>query len=104
MSSFGADAPTRTFSRERNNFLMGFENSYLSEWGNNPLPIGFTRYQDPEWAKMMKRACNNHSDVSLAECCEWVEQGGGDGWFSKCDAAIIDLCEADEEGSLITMD
>ncbi len=44
---------------------------------------------------MMKWACDNHSDITFDEYCEWVQNGGGDEWFYESDIATINLSEID---------
>ena len=69
----------------RDNFMMDFENSCLSEnWddANKQHPTGILRHADAEWATMIKsQVYPHHSDVDWQEYCEWVFHGGGDECF-----------------------
>lgn len=70
-------------SVQRYSFLMDFENSCLANFPR-PHPRGSKRYEDPEWAEMIKsQVYPNHSDVDWYEYVEWVSQGGGDEWFQE---------------------
>ena len=74
-----------------NNFLMDFENSYLSEWDSSkePHPRGKQRFLHEAWGEMKKRACHNHSDLTWTHYCEWVSDGGGDEWFQESEAGSV---------------
>ena len=84
----------------RDNFLMDFENACIPRWDSSirPHPRGPLRWQDPAWAEMMRRECENHSDVSFQQYCEWCMEGGGDEWFQK--ANFYDTYEAEFPGEL----
>ncbi len=74
---------------EGNNFYMDFENACLSQnWNNRKRahPKGPKRYEDPEWAEMIKsQVYPHHSDIDWHEYVEWVKNGGGDEWFQESD-------------------
>ena len=74
-----------------NDFLIDFENSYLSEWDSSKEqhPRGKQRFLHEAWAEMMKRACHNHSDVTWTQYCHWVSDGGGDEWFQEPEAGKV---------------
>ena len=65
--------------------MMGIENACIPRWDSSirPHPIGPFRWQDTAWAEMMRRECENHSDVSFQQYCEWCTEGGGDECFQK---------------------
>ena len=75
---------TRRDSRNRDYFLMDFENACLaSDWCGAP-PTGPNRYQNYQWACMIKaNVFPHHSDVDWQEYCQWVAGGGGDEWFQE---------------------
>ena len=77
---------TLTTERGRDNFLCDFESSCLiNNWDNSiPFPTGPKRFENPEWAKMIKsQVFPAHSDVDFFEYCDWCEAGGGDEWFQE---------------------
>ena len=79
------------FDRDKNNFLMYFENWCLGKrWDSRKgVPKGPQRIENPEWAAMMKQECQD-SDTTWEEYCEWVRQGGGDEYFQEdWEAAIF---------------
>ena len=79
--------PRMSFSRDEDNFLMDFENWCLHRcWPRWDFPKGPRRYEQPEWAAMMRRECED-SDTTFERYCEWVAQGGGDEWFQEGGAA-----------------
>ncbi len=91
----------------RDNFMMDFENSCLSQnWDNakRQHPTGILRHADAEWAAMIKKQLYpNHSDVDWDEYCEWVFNGGGDEWFQEEFPNEGELCgdgPAEEEHSV----
>ena len=60
---------------------MDFENSLLEDWDNG-IPTGPRRFEEAEWAELVKRnVYPNHSDVDWDEYVDWVSSGGGDGLF-----------------------
>ena len=81
---------TMPFDRDKNNFLMDFENWCLGKrWDSRMgVPKGPQRIEHPEWAAMMKRECQD-SDTTWEEYCEWVRQGGGDEWFQEYNVGQI---------------
>ena len=85
---------------DRDNFLMDFENACIPRRDSSirPHPIGPFRWQDTAWAEMMRRECENHSDVSFQQYCEWCMEGGGDEWFQK--ANFYDTYQAEFPGEL----
>ena len=77
----------------REDFLMDFENSLLEDWDNG-IPTGPRRFEEAEWAELVKRnVYPNHSDVDWDEYVEWVSSGGGDEWF-------VASVEGDETSSI----
>ena len=65
-------------------FMMDFENSVLeNDWdARQGIPTGPRRYENPEWAKMIRsQVYPHHSDVNWREYVSWVRGGGGDEWF-----------------------
>ena len=64
-------------------FMMDLENKILEDWSDiKPIPTGTRRFDNPEWAAVLKRnVFPHHSDVDWHEYCEWVSNGGGDEWF-----------------------
>ena len=73
----------RDKKRHHNNFMMDFENWVLKHWdARQGIPTGPRRYENQEWAKLMKRNLED-SDTSWDEYVEWVRQGGGDEWFQE---------------------
>ena len=82
----------------RNAFLMDFENECLSQnWDHTKggHPRGARRYEDPEWAEIIKsQVYPHHSDIDWLEYVEWVKNGGGDEWFEERDEWFE---ESDEE-------
>ena len=72
-----------TFSQERDDFMMDFENAILEEWdARQGIPQGRRRFENPEWAVLVQRnVYPNHSDVNWEQYVEWVQQGGGDEHF-----------------------
>ena len=86
---------------DRDNFMTDFENwclQYRWDSSQHAHPRSPTRWQDPEWAEMMRRACENHSDVSFEQYCEWCTGGGGDDWFKKPN--FYDTYQAEFPGEL----
>jgi hypothetical protein len=85
----GRTPPDTILTVARDNFMMDFENSCLSQnWDNakKQHPTGILRHSDAEWAAMIKKQVYpNHSDVDWEEYCEWVCNGGGDEWFQEED-------------------
>ena len=72
---------TLASERDRNNFMMDFENACLQNWAGEP-PKGPNRYENEEWAKMIQSQIYPfHSDLDWRDYCEWVKAGGGDEWF-----------------------
>ena len=73
---------TLNSDRDRDNFMMDFENACLSQnWTGEP-PTGIERYENPEWAKMIQsQVYPHHSDIDWYEYVEFCESGGGDEWF-----------------------
>ena len=73
---------TMRFYPEKNDFYMDFENWCLEHrWDSRQgIPKGPTRCEQPQWAAMMKRECED-SDMDFDEYCAWVQHGGGDEWF-----------------------
>ena len=68
------------------NFLMDFENDCLrNNWdGWKPFPTGPRRFEDPEWATMIKsQVFPHHSDVDWFEYVEFCQLGYGDEWFQE---------------------
>ena len=84
----------------RDNFLMDFENACIPRWDSSirPHPIGPFRWQDTAWAEMMRLSCENNSDVTFEQYCDWCRQGGGDEWFQK--ANFYDTYQAEFPGEL----
>ena len=83
------------------NFMKDFENRCLEHrWDNRAghFPTGPLRYQDPAWSDMIRRECENHTDVSFQQYCEWCMEGGGDERFQKSD--FYDAVEFDDPGEL----
>ncbi len=82
----------------RDNFLLDFENEILQSWdARKGIPRGPRRFENPEWAALIKRnVYPHHSDVDWEEYVEWVSQGGGDEWFQE--EALI--CNKHQEGPL----
>ena len=64
------------------NVLMDFENWCLGKrWDSRKgIPKGPKRYENTEWAEMIKKECED-SDTTFEEYCSWCRQGGGDEWF-----------------------
>ena len=77
-------AKQAAMDRDKDNFLMDFENWCLEHrWdARKGIPTGPYRYEDTEWATMMKKECE-FSDTFFEEYCEWCSQGGGDEWFQE---------------------
>ena len=70
-------------SNHQDSFLMDFENSCLMSWKFPHFPKGNRRHEDPHWAELMKSEISKHSDVTWEEYVLWVEDGGGDEWFTE---------------------
>ena len=69
-------------TKERDAFLMDFENSCLQGWPGLNFPKGSERHEDPEWAQLiLSQVYPNHSDVDFDEYVSWVQGGGGDLFF-----------------------
>ena len=69
------------FTRDRNAFMMDFENSCLADWVGE-FPKSKRRHLDKDWAAFMqKQVFPHHSDVDWWEYCLFVESGGGDEYF-----------------------
>ena len=63
-------------------FMMDFENACLQQnWDSRSHPKGPRRFEDPQWAAMMRQQCEEHSDVTFEQYCAWCLAGGGDEWF-----------------------
>ena len=82
----------------RDNFMMDFENEILKDWdARQVIPNGPHRFENSEWAALVKRnVFPHHSDVDWEEYVEWVQNGGGDEWFQE-DEDEDDEDEEDEE-------
>ena len=69
----------------RDSFYMDFENEILeNQWDNRirEHPQGPKRYEDHEWAELIKRNVYPYnSSIDWEEYTEWVQNGGGDEWF-----------------------
>ena len=63
--------------------MMDFENACLSQnWDSSAHPRGPKRFQDAQWAKMIRGQVYPHNtDVDWFEYVAWVVRGGGDEWF-----------------------
>ncbi len=103
MASATDDPPRRphhTLKRGsgRDTFLCDFENDVLRSWdARKGIPKGPRRFENPEWAALIKRqVLPHHSDVDWFEYVEWVNQGGGDEWFQE--EALF--CNKHQEGPL----
>ena len=75
--------------RMRDAFMMDFENACLQQdWNSSERshPKGPRRFEDPQWATMMRQQCEGHSDVTFEQYCEWCLAGGGDEWFQEDEA------------------
>ena len=72
-------------SPPNDDFLMDFENEVLQDWdARKGIPTGPRRFQNPEWAELIQRNVYPHtSDVDWYEYVVWVENGGGDEWFTE---------------------
>ena len=71
----------------RDCFLMDFENSCLEDFQKlhpgEETPTGPERHKHKEWAALIKQhVYPHHSDVDWSEYAVWVQQGGGDEWFT----------------------
>ena len=67
-------------------FMMDFENACLQHYWDSSQrshPKGPRRFEDPQWAAMMRQQCQEHSDVTFEQYCEWCLAGGGDEWFQE---------------------
>ena len=67
--------------------LMDFETSCLEDFQKlhpgEETPTGPERHKNKEWAAFIKRHVHpHHSDVDWSEYVAWVQQGGGDEWFT----------------------
>ncbi len=100
--------------RMRDAFMMDFENEVMGRHlgggiglilggivrpptGQIPqFPKGPRRFEDPQWATMMRQQCEGHSDVTFEQYCEWCLAGGGDEWFQE-DEAMEDEQEDEME-------
>ena len=65
-----------------NAFLLDFENWCLQYCWHGEIPKGPGRIENPEWAAMMRKECEE-SDTTFERYCAWVRQGGGDEWFQS---------------------
>ena len=65
-----------------NAFLLDFENWCLQHCWHGEIPKGPGRIENPEWAAMMRKECEE-SDTTFERYCEWVHLGGGDEWFQS---------------------
>ena len=65
-----------------NAFLLDFENWCLQHCWHGEIPKGPGRIENPEWAAMMRKECEE-SDTTFERYCAWVRQGGGDEWFQS---------------------
>ena len=70
-------------SAHQDSFLMDFENSCLMSWKFPHFPKGNRRHEDPHWAELLKSEISKYSDVTWEEYVLWVEDGGGDEWFTE---------------------
>ena len=69
--------------RDRNNFLMDFENWALSRWdARQGIPTGTSRHEHREWASHMQEHLRD-SDTCWGEYVAWVQSGRGDEWFQE---------------------
>ena len=62
------------------NLMKDVENRCLEQrWDNRVghFPTGPLRYQDPAWSDMIRRGCENQTDVSFSRYCAWCMGGGG---------------------------
>ena len=74
----------KIITKDRDAFLMDFENSCLQDWPGLNFPKGPKRHEDPEWRKLLlSNVYPYHSDVDFLEYAEWCEQGGGDDFFHE---------------------
>ena len=72
----------KPMTKERDAFLMDFENSCLQNWPGLNFPKGPERHEDTEWAQLiLSQVYPNHSDVDFDEYVSWVQGGGGDLFF-----------------------
>ena len=73
-------------TQTRDAVMMDVENRVLqTEWDNSKkeFPKEMRRNEYPDWGAMMRRSCDNHSDVTFDEYCAWCRNGGGDEWFQE---------------------
>ena len=63
-------------------FMMDFENYCLSKWdAREGIPTGRERWKDAKWAIHMQQELED-SDCTWPIYVRWVQEGGGDEWFT----------------------